>query len=403
MLFEKFKATASSFYRDFFKVLAQADAEGKLEREILYPTMLLFTDCNGYYLAEMMGASRKYIGLTLKTHKEKSIDTYLTQHEAKGDIKSTGVFNFNGSRNIIDYVTIINADIEEATRRFPALERQGTVVHTKIADRLLSFGPDFRALSVQHCVLVNKGELSIRSKFILNLGIFASNISKRELLSELDHHTANSRAFGAYVIVDNQDQYAERLIVGGQFQSAFLINGLRETTIGDFIKAHPEIIKKAFNTDHFIYEPLLEWKEHDDTCEDASINPDLLIRRADGNYDICDLKTALLDKTSLTTAERRRRQFIHTVRDGIAQLANYREYFEYPENAKHAFEKYKVKVSNPKLTLIVGNFENFDPAEVSQAGRIVPDIEIIDYDTLCHLFMGVSPAPTEEPVSAPGD
>ena len=173
-----------------------------------------------------------------------------------------------------------------------------------------------------------------------------------------------------------------------QFQSMYLQPGLRETTIGDFIKTHPEVIKLAFNAKQFEYEPSLKWLEHDGTCQDSYINPDLIIENQNGHWDIYDLKTALLDKPRITKDDRKRRRFIDYVSEGVAQLANYREYFNYEENKSYALDKYGIKVSNPKLVLVVGNWDNFDPEEVAQASRFLDkNIEFIDYDTFTQLIL----------------
>jgi hypothetical protein len=170
----------------------------------------------------------------------------------------------------------------------------------------------------------------------------------------------------------------------------YLFPGLRETTIGEFIKLHPEVVKEAFKTTHFEYEPYLKWIEHDGTCQDDAINPDLLTKRDDGFFDIYDLKTAALERTNVTKGGRRRRRFIDYVEEGVAQLANYREYFEYPGNAEYAKSKYAIQIKDPKLVLVVGSWENSDINEVNQACRKYKGIEVIDYDTFCHLFIGTS-------------
>jgi len=176
-------------------------------------------------------------------------------------------------------------------------------------------------------------------------------------------------------------------VIAGQFQNIYLLKGLHETVIGEFFKLHPEVIYRAFNTDSFYYEPYLKWIEHDGTCEDEAINPDLLVRRLDGFYDIFDLKTGLLERTNVTKGGRKRRRFIDYVEEGVAQLANYREYFSYEKNAALAKEKYGVEVRAPNLVLVVGNWENSQLDEVHQACRRYPDVKIIDYDTLCHMFL----------------
>ena len=119
---------------------------------------------------------------------------------------------------------------------------------------------------------------------------------------------------------------------------------------------------------------------HDD--EEKAINPDLLIRRQDGFYDIYDLKTAVLDRTRITKGAKRRRRFIDYVEEGIAQLAHYRSYFTSERNAAHAFAKYGVRVSKPNLILVVGNYDNAKPRELEEASRKLGGISIIDYDSL---------------------
>lgn len=397
MLFDKFKAFTKNFWDNYFKYLTKLQADGYLYATggtIIYPNMLLVTDCKGYYIAELMGASRKYNGLTLKIHKESSIDRYLSQFEYNGTAAEP-CLHLDSHKVSFDGICISNIekDNPDISKRFPFLDYYQTGIRrTNGNGSLFTFGDNFISCALHNSVLVNKGEFCARAKFISGLYIFSSRISKKNLIEELEHYTKDSPK-GIYI---SDNDVTERKIISGQFQNTFLLQGVRETTIGEFINRHPEIIKKAFDTDHFLYEPSLNWLEHDGTCEDTSINPDLLVRRKDGKYDIYDLKTALLNNKKLTTADRKRRQFIHTVRDGIAQLGNYQEYFQYPKNAQHALEKYGVVVNNPNLVLIVGNMENYDAAEISQAGRLLPNLQIIDYDTLCHLFMGTFENPNIE-------
>jgi ABC-type antimicrobial peptide transport system permease subunit len=54
----------------------------------------------------------------------------------------------------------------------------------------------------------------------------------------------------------------------------------------------------------------------------------------------------------------------NSIEEGVAQLANYAEYFTYSQNAAHAKDKYGLSVENPKLVLVVGSWENSSPEEV---------------------------------------
>ena len=114
-----------------------------------------------------------------------------------------------------------------------------------------------------------------------------------------------------------------------------------------------------------------------------------MVKRDDGFYDIYDLKTAALWKMNILKGERKRRRFIDYVEKGVVQLANYREYFEYPKNRDFVTKsKYGIEVQDPKLVLVVGNWENTDLKEIDEACRRYRDVNIMNYDTCCTFNYG---------------
>ena len=166
---------------------------------------------------------------------------------------------------------------------------------------MFSFGPDFCSCSVENSVIVNRCENLFRCKNILELFIVKRSISRRELSEFFEQLTKVCEVKGVHTVRSTRE---ESLIISGHLQGMYLLPRLRETTIGEFINTHPEVIKKAFKTSH-LDERYLEWVEHDGTVEDKAINPDLIVRRPDGFYDIYDLKTALLDKRSIVKGPRK--------------------------------------------------------------------------------------------------
>ena len=353
---------------------------------VLYPNILMVTNCSGFYIAELVGAVREYNGLVVKRHKEKSIYRYLSQFD---DSEPDSCVHLDGGNHGLRFLCLAqDADFKAVETRFPSIELYGSKLN-RVGGKgsVISFGPNFESCSIENCVLVNRSDNLYRCKNILSTYIFKSTITKPKIIEFFNKVLGEKKVKCVHTIQGGSE---ERLIVAGQLQSMYLLPGLHETTIGEFLKLHPDIIKKAFKTEHFEYEPYLKWLEHDGTCDDVAINPDLLIKRADGCYDIYDLKTAALAKKNVTKGGRKRRRFIDYVEEGVAQLANYEEYFTYSKNAVHAMEKYGIKVENPKLVLVVGSWENSSPDEVSQARRRYSNIEIIDYDTFCHLFIGAS-------------
>ncbi len=387
MQFESFVEESRDWWDAYFRHIKQLDKEGRLypkDRKFLYPNIIVATQCKGYYLVELMGAVRSYSTLVTKRHREDSIYRYLSQFD---DGEPNPVVTFDSSNNALRFLCLSQKGMRDsALARFPHLELYQTKVRNVDGHgSVLAFGDKFRSCAIENCVLVNTRDQLVRCKGILWLGILRNSVTRSELVDLFVKVTESGEIKGVHPTTRQRDA---RLTLAGQLQSMYLFPNLRETTLGEFFKLHPDVIKLAFKTDCFKYEPYLEWIEHDGTVTDEAINPDLLVQRPDGFFDIYDLKTALLDITRITKGARNRRRFIEYVEEGVSQLANYREYFRYPRNAAYAKDKYNVVVENPKLVLVVGTFDNVDINEVEQACRKYKNVEIVDYDTLCQMFMG---------------
>jgi hypothetical protein len=159
------------------------------------------------------------------------------------------------------------------------------------------------------------------------------------------------------------------------------------------------MLRNALGATNHYYEPMLPWVVKPAGVDREAINPDMLLQRPDGFWDIVDFKTAALDRKNLTKGGHARRRFIDYVYEGLARLANYAEYFSFPANAAFAHQKYGVQVSAPRLILIVGSIENCDPSEIQQALRAHPNAQLFDYDTLLRAY--IASADTS-PDSSPG-
>lgn len=385
MLFDRFVEVTREWWTTRLGAItgATSDADGR-PLKVLYPQFLLATQFPGFYVAEFVGATEQFSGFTVKRRKDDSLDRYFNQFDALE--KRAGLSLV--AKNIVVRGACIaaNAQFEEVQRRFPQLELFGTkllAVSETGGDefKAVSFGPEVTC-ALSNTVLVNQHGSLARCKHILLCIIVNSSTGVPDLKALFDRVLDHG---GVYVADGRREQ---ALLLAGQFQNLYLSN-LRETTIGEFLQRNPEIVKRAFKTEHFEYEPYLEWKERDGTCEDTAINPDLMVKREDGFFDIYDLKTARHASPSLTKGKRNRRRFIDYVNEGLAQLANYREYFQYQANADWARDRYGIEVHEPKLVLVVGSWENANQDEIRQALRAHSvDVSIIDYDTFCQFFIG---------------
>ena len=391
MTFSKFIEETLVSWNKYLRYISKMQKTGHVNSNggtILYPNILLITNCTGFYVAELIGATKFFSDLKVKIHKEQSIYRYLNQFD-DSELETVPLTPISGSNQGFKYLCIAHeSDIKTVTARFPSIDLYTSRISREGGKgNLFVFQNNFEFCFIENCVLINQRKQVYRCKNILSAYIFNSSVSRKSLAKFYQIRQSEKEVIGIHTAINKSN---EELMLAGQLQSMYLFPKLHETTIGEFLKLHPDIIKKAFKTSHFEYEPYLEWKENDGTCEDTAINPDLLIKRDDGFFDIYDLKTAMLSKKNATKGGRKRRRFIDYVEEGIAQLANYQEYFNYPLNAKHAKEKYGIVVKDPKLVLIVGSWENSSFEEINQACRRYPKIEVIDYDTFCQLFIGTS-------------
>jgi len=358
----------------------------------LYPSIALFTETEDCYIVELFGARETFTKLEVRHHKEKSINEYLNQFRKKN---KKNILPSVNSYHIQDTLFSRINNIEDYKKRFPIINYFPASITLKNDGDLFYVGEDFSFVTLINCLIINQDKNITRSKYIIFLGAFRKKITEKQLVDTIDNFVhedipLSQRAFKTFRNKFSHavsDSYSKKLAVISGLQSLYLTPSLRETTIGDYLRLQPQLIKDVLRTDHFIYEPYLLWLEGKESHDETAINPDLIIKRNDGYYDIYDLKTAALQHKNLTKGAHKRRRFIDYVYEGIAQLINYEEYFSFPKNHKHAKEKYGILVSKPNLYLVVGNFDNASKNEIDEALRIHPNIQLIDYDTFCQNYV----------------
>lgn len=387
-----FSSICLSFWDGYFRWVQGAKYRGQLvsgSGVILFPKLLLCTQTKNHFIAELVGADTHYRGLILKERKQQHIEEYLSQFPDEGTGGS--LFHLNAEGNGFANLCLSHeVNSAEAESRFPALRLfPDRLIRAGSNECLISFGSQFRDASFSNCILINTNGVFLRAKHIVEMLIVAKNFSAAQLEKTLQELVNRPSYEGQTIkgIITCAPGMEHDYLLASQLQNLFLTPHIHETTIGEFINQHPNIIKQAFQTEHFVYEPYLEWVEAEDGNSDLAINPDLILKGPNGGYDILDLKTALLDKIRITRGERKRRRFIDAVNEGIAQLTNYAEYFKFEKNRNYALEKYGISVQTPHLYLIVGNYDNSNRKEVEEALLPYKDISVLDYDSMVQLFL----------------
>jgi hypothetical protein len=386
------RQTAQFWFAYFEKIKAHADA-GNLESsagsKTYYPNLLICTETPDIFLAELIGIQNDYRGLTLKRRRQDSAELYVNQLPLPA---GRSVIQFSGEGNLFRSLCLgHNVDRSALLERFPVVDLFPTslVMEEQLdTGSAIQFGDGFVSAQIDNCVVINRLKSIFRAKHILSLTMVSRDLSPARYRQFLTDMVAGTRVSAVHTVSPEKGKdYA----VTGQFQNLYLAPNLHETTIGEFLNRHPDILLRAFSARRCVYEPHLKWIERGGAMTETAINPDLLLERDGGSCDIYDLKTAALTKVSLTKGARNRRRFIDYVEEGIAQLANYEEYFSFPKNRLYAKERYQVMVENPQLRLVVGNFDNANQDEIIEASRKLRNITVIDYDTLTQLFLAAPP------------
>jgi hypothetical protein len=377
-----------------FTEIYRAEKSGNInpapQSPFLYPTHLLLVESQDHIIVELLGCRSdfdKKDKLGNKLIVAKRTITFTEDHfDQFGARDGSPAVTLGTSHSVLtDLLFTRTEETPALVSRLPSIrgfERRYNLRRPDGAGSLIAFTRAVECCVLKSCSFVNAREGIFRLKSVHFAPILHKDVNPAIVSTVLKRDLPPKTACG---VVERSNAVATAMLLSGQFQSLYLSPTVHETTIGSFLSAHPQLITNALGAVDHIYEPTLPWVDKPSGVDREAINPDMLLRRPDGFWDIVDFKTAALDRTNLTKGGHARRRFIDYVYEGLAQLANYADYFSFPANlalAQQKYEKYGIKISEPRLVLVVGSTENCDPSEVRQALRAHSNAEIIDYDTL---------------------
>jgi hypothetical protein len=377
-----------------FTEICRAEKSGNIkptpQPPFLYPTHLLVVESQDHIIVELLGCCLgdhpKFDG---KLKVAKRTITFTEDHfDQFGTRDGSPAVTADVSHLVLTDLLLTRTEETPAlVSRLPSLrgfEREYNLRQPNGSGSLIAFTRAVECCVLKSCSFVNAREGIFRLKSV-HFGLILHKDVKPEIVSTV--LTRELPPMTVCGVMEASTAVATARLLSGQFQSLYLSPTVHETTIASFLSAHPQLIKNSLGAVDHIYEPTLPWVDKPEGVDREAINPDMLLRRPDGFWDIVDFKTAALDRTNLTKGGHARRRFIDYVYEGLAQLANYAEYFSFPANHAFAQQKYGVRVSEPRLVLVVGSTENCDSSEVRQALRAHPNAEIIDYDTLLGAYI----------------
>ncbi len=117
---------------------------------------------------------------------------------------------------------------------------------------------------------------------------------------------------------------------------------------------------------------------------DRKMIPDFFLEPIDADYmNIIELKKPFA-KITTRKSNGSRVRLTQNVREGIAQLLEYRRFFEVRENRRLFVERYGVRAYRPMMTLIIGRDSEFRGKDevVNLSEELPHDVELCTYDVL---------------------
>ncbi len=149
---------------------------------------------------------------------------------------------------------------------------------------------------------------------------------------------------------------------------------IRETDLQTYFEENPEFLYFGTKYRRTISHPILTRNAKPDLI------PDFLLERVnDGYCDVLDLK--LPDKKVVVGLEDRRR-FSSDIEEALAQVSEYREYFNESMNRKLIGKKYNVKILKPNVLVLIGDSANVDAEELVKIRDRRKDGEIITFNDI---------------------
>lgn len=379
---------------EYYKIVENAVSEGRVEQNgrvvdhVYYPTTILCIESEGKALSvELVGLTKNRKAMKIKKRNNITVQQLtLIDRNKKTNVAFCNIVAGNKFSQLL-FSDEESRDFQK-TQSNPLSEKfQSCLILGGEIDHLFDFNDESISCLVSECMLSYVSNKVLRRRYIHRLMMFSSKLSEADFLREFDNfvYDRGGEVFGVHFFPEGQEL---PWVKASYLMNLVLNDKIHETTIGDYLNDHSDILLNALGYENIVYEPTLEWLEKTEDNPDSYINPDALLQRLDGYYDICDFKKGLIKRKSLTKGERRRRRFVDDVNEGLAQLDNYEEYFKFTKNAQNALERFGVEVDMPRKILIVGNLENSKKEEVEQALRGRSNTLVIDYDSLVSSYIG---------------
>lgn len=395
-----FARAAERFWNEYLAAVDAALVAGHLrtgvpDPVVTFPQSLLVTRVPNHFVCELVGGRRKHRPLRVLKHELPNIDLYFNQFNYPAGTKAQLVFPDETHHSGVSGLRL-NAptSLDALESRFPGvaavLPSAGLISASEEATSTVEIAPMATLLGFERCVMVNSLGPAVRLRNIQTAVVVRRDTTEMEFLEYMRSEYRLPLGGPVRGVSVAPGARAEAIQRAAQFANLYLMNKLRETSIGAFLAQHEEVVLGGLGADRALFETSFRWQVTSPDPDEEGIRPDIVLGHPDGSCSVVDLKLPLLDRAKITRSDRRRRRFVDSVEDGIAQLAHYREFFEVPEHQALVRAEHGLEIAGARYALVVGNYENTTPEEVAEASRRLGSFDLLDYDTLLQLYVASS-------------
>ncbi len=388
---QQFITHIADWFENWFKEVQSQVDSGKIGITGLYsfPDFLRVGESPYHYVVELMGAqdiidpALCQIRRPKVTEKVGNVASFLNPGHRVGDA-ATALINMSAKENTLKNLTFatqfdqtkfnkrINVPIN--TPHFQAKFKPETLIFvSQDADKLLfrdidlvqTKGPEIFFKRITTALVVKK----TITKEELSQWLISNRLAGPPLPDILGLNTSYS--------VD-EEGFAIQLLSLTQQDTG-------EDVIDTFIQKNANFFASALGYQKAINQPRL--RIIDSTGLDGEyLQPDYLMLRKDGTYDILDLKKSLIP--NVTVGKKTRIRFSAYVNELVSQLSGYKRYFSLQKNKEWAEKNLNISVStNPQLLGIVGNHNNFLRENVDLVQeQLQQNITILGYSEIIDLL-----------------
>jgi hypothetical protein len=375
-----FIQAVTDFFETWFKYVAFQIKRGSISMTSPYsfPTMLRVGMTPTHYVAELLGVTDivpATYNLRQPTTAEKipNIQSFFNPGFHSHDSQSA-VFKMSDKhitfRNVVfctEYdeavflKKVINLSFSEYGFRFQA--ESGSTCEIPL---IIRSSNDF--LIFRNIVLIRTDSLRVLFRIVPTAIVVKRAVGEKELLEWLRTEASSCLEKGTDILGLNLNIDVSSANFARQLTS-LADQKVTEHIIDKFIQTHANQFAKALGYKSARSQIQLEWLEGGSsvTPDNNPIRPDYFMEREDGFFDILDLKQALLKQSITVKAKPRGIRFNRYVSNLIAQLMDYRRYFDSKTNREWAYSNHGIKVNNPLLIGVVGNFDTYKEGKVDLA------------------------------------